>query len=853
MNTEQPQLKEPWSNDLSSLLQSLHSDPQQGLSEEQVQTAQQTFGKNILSEEKKSSRLVIFIKQFQNTMTYMLGFAVLVSVFLHEYLDATAILVILLLNAIVGYIQEAKAEDSVAALKQLSTPKAKVIRNGKVQVTDSIDVVPGDILQLEAGDYIVADAYLVDAYQMEADEAVLTGESMPVEKTSGVIEEGSPLADRSNMLHAGTALTSGSGHALITATGMRTEIGKIAGLLDATVSEATPLQLRLKKVSNILLMIGGAVMLIIIAIGIVKGFNWVDIFMYAISLAVAAIPEGLPTIVTLALALAVRRMSKRHAIVRKLAAVETLGSTDVICTDKTGTLTTGNMKVRDIFTLDPSLENELKEAAVNCNNASLDHGNSGDPTEVALLLMAPDIRKLPRLTEWSFESVRKRMSVAVKLNQSIRIYTKGAPETTLPRCLLSPEEKSKIDKAILDFSKLGRRILAIASKEIMELDPKNPPEAEEVEVNLKFLGLVAIADPPKPESIVSISQCKAAGIKVIMITGDHPLTAEAIAKELGIIDHDSPDAVMSGAQLEKITPEELRIKSESVLVYARVTPEQKLKIVEALQLNGHTVSMTGDGVNDAPALKKASIGVSMGKAGTEVARQASSMILTDDNFATIVSAVEEGRAINGNIKRTIQYLLSTNIAEIMIVLGSLLIGLPMPFVPLSLLWINLVTDGFPSLALAAEPVEKDFLLHNKNPSPASFFSKFFMMEMFFVGILMTVICLSVYAYQMNVSSEQTARSYAFNLLVYLCLFRSFSCRSGTRTYMQLKLNPYHLFSVAIPLVLQLGLESVPLFQQLFSISEISFKEHIFLIALSIIPVSLVELRKLILQRRQKPS
>lgn len=846
MNTD---LSTPWSSDPTTLLQELHSDAELGLDEKQLQTAQKKFGKNVITEEKRKSRLVIFFKQFNNTMSYILIFAVLVSVFLNEILDAVAIFIILLMNAIVGYIQEAKAEDSVAALKKLSTPKAKIIRAGKVQTLDSTDVVPGDLLQLEAGDYIVADAYLLKAHQMEADEAVLTGESMPVEKITTILDKTAPLTDRTNMLHAGTALTSGSGHAVVTATGMFTEIGKIAGLLEATLSEVTPLQLRLKKVSNILLMIGGGVMLIIIAIGIYQGQNWVDIFMYALSLAVAAIPEGLPTIVTLALALAVRRMSKRNAIVRKLSAVETLGSTDVICTDKTGTLTTGNMIVRSIFTLNPSLENELKEAAINCNNASLDNGTSGDPTEIALLQMAPEKKKLPLLTEWSFESVRKRMSVAVEVDQKIRIYCKGAPETTIPRCHLSVDEKSSLDKAIVEYSKLGRRILALAYKDLAELDTNNPPDADNIERDLTFLGLVAIADPPKPESIDSIAKCKAAGIKVIMITGDHPLTAEAIAKELGIIEENWNNLVMSGSQLEKISGDELQKKSEEILVYARVTPEQKLKIVEALQINGHIVSMTGDGVNDAPALKKASIGVSMGKAGTEVARQASSMILTDDNFATIVSAVEEGRAINGNIKRTIQYLLSTNIAELLIVLGSILMGLPLPFVPLSLLWINLVTDGFPSLALAAEPVEKDYLLSSKHPSPASFFNSPFMIELFVVGLLMTIICLGVYSYQLTVSDELSARSYAFNGLVYLSLFRSFSCRSKTKTYFQLKANFYHILSIIAPLALQLILENLPLFQKLFGISPISFREHIFLIVLGLVPVSLVEMNKFLRQQR----
>ena len=779
-------------------------------------------------------------------MTYLLFLAAGVSFFLKERIDAMAIFAIVILNGIVGFIQESKAEASIAALKSLTTPKAKVIREGQVSVVDSSEIVPGDLLTLEAGDYIVADSVVINGFQLAADEAILTGESMPVEKFAGEVSLESILGERTNMLHSGTALTTGSGKAIVVSTGMNTQIGKIAGLLESTKSESTPLQNKIAAVSNKLLILGLAVMVCVGVMGYFKGHTWLEIFMLSISLAVAAIPEGLPTIVTLALALAVRRMSRRNAIVRKMSAVETLGSTDVICTDKTGTLTTGNMMVRQMFIPKADLKNEFELAAVACNNASLDNGGSGDPTEIALLRMAPPEVKAPvRLHEWSFESKRKRMSVAVKLQDQVKLFCKGAPESLIPLCQFSQEEKVEVEKVMKEYSMQGHRTLALASKVLPDLDLKNPPSDPEVEKDFQFLGLVAIADPPKEETIPTIAICRASGIKVIMITGDHPLTAEAIALELGIIDQKKPGLVMTGSELDALAEQELKQRCEEVLVYARVSPEHKLRIVEALQKNGHTVAMTGDGVNDSPALKKASIGVAMGKAGTEVARQASSMILTDDNFATIVHAVEEGRAIFGNIKRTIQYLLSTNLAEILVVFGAASLGMPMPFVPLSLLWINLVTDGFPSLALAAEPVEEGFLKNSTQPSPASFFDRRFLKEMILVGLFMTFIELSFYSWMLQKGDIPYAKSCAFHLMVYLCLFRSFSCRSETRTYFQLPFNKFHILAVLFPVALQSALETQTVFRNLFQITSLGWKFHLLLIGLALIPVSLIEIRKII--------
>lgn len=845
----------PWSLDASVVVDNFKSNIDSGLGDEEVRQALAQFGENNLKSEKKISKWTLLLKQFKSPMVYTLIFATVVSAALGEFIDATAILAIVILNALIGFAQESKAEDSLEALKNLSVPKARVKRAHQIMTIDSKDIVPGDIVHLEAGDYVVADGRIFESYGLSADEAILTGESMPVNKHSEVIDEEAVLADRSNMLFASTAISQGSGKMVVTATGMNTQIGHIAGLLEEAKIKDTPLQERMSKISNLLILMGGGVILTVAILGLSKNTPWTEIFMNAISLAVATIPEGLPTVVTLALTLAVRRMTKRNAIVRKMPAVETLGSTDIICTDKTGTLTTGKMRVRETFTLDENPDAIFNQILVQCNNASLDHGGSGDPTEVALLYQVENTGSLSelkkqqkRIHEWSFDSVRKRMSVATVSDEGTFILTKGAPESLLPVCQLSPSEREKIDQVIDTMSRKGHRMLALAYKKVNDLTQIEKEDPELIERNLIFKGLVAIADPPKDETIGAIKSCKAAGIKVVMITGDHPQTAKAIAMELGITDEGKFDKVLSGSDLDKMSVEELRVQAEETAVYARVTPEHKLKIIKALQANGHIVSMTGDGVNDAPALKAADIGVSMGKAGTEVARQASSMILTDDNFSTIVSAVEEGRAIYGNIKRTIQYLLSTNLAELLIMLGAVLLGMPVPLAPLSLLWINLVTDGLPSLALASEPVKRGSLKFSKRPSPSSFFDRAFYTELFFVGLLSTVLGLIIYDYSLQHYDLLSARSYMFNYMVYLCLFRSFSCRSETQTFFELKFNPIHLTSVVVPVVFQALVQYTELFQQLFKVRVVELSENLILIGISLIPVTFVEVYKLLRRR-----
>lgn len=844
----------PWAISKNQIVEELQVDPQIGLSENEVQNRKNQFGLNSFHTEKVISSLALLLKQFTNPMTYTLFVATAVAVSLGEMLNAIAIFAIVILNALIGFFQESKAEASIQALKKLSVPKARVLRDKKVQIVPSVDVVPGDILKIEAGDYIVADARIVESYQVKSDEAVLTGESLPVSKNDGIVPRDSALADRINMLYASTAVAHGSGKAIVVSTGMQTEIGKIAGLLQTTVSAETPLQEKLSKVSTKLLILGVVVIILVMAMGVMKGETWFSIFMTGISLAVAAIPEGLPTIVTLALTLGVRRMTKRNAIIRKLSAVETLGSADVICTDKTGTLTSGEMTVREVYNLEEKLKNKndftgsdlFYKCMIHCNNANVKHGKSGDPTEVALLLLSQekgiDLSAVKaagkKVHEWSFDSIRKRMSVAIEEKDSLKLYCKGAPESILPLCINNSNE---ISENVQKLSEQGRRTLAMAYREMNQSEIQL--DAETVERNLVFLGVVGIADPPKEEAKQSILDCQASGIKVVMITGDHPVTARAIARELNIVT-DGDEEVVTGVELDKISVAELSNKIDAISVYARVSPQHKLKIVEAMQSRGHIVAMTGDGVNDAPALKKASIGVAMGKAGTEVARQASSMVLTDDNFSSIVAAVEEGRAIHGNIKRTIQYLLSTNLAEILIMFISVVMGLPLPLNPINLLWINLVTDGFPALALAAEPIEKGFLHKNTRPSSSSFFDEAFIKELLIVALIMTAMSISGYYWVYLYQDALTAKSYIFNFLVYLILMRSFTCRSEITPYFKLKINYYHLFSIIIPIALQMYFQHFQVVQTVFEIKPLPFYTNIWLFSISTIPFLLIELLKL---------
>lgn len=851
-------MQTPWSHSGDDIIKHWQSHIEQGLTESEATTRLTQYGPNTIILEPGPSRLQIFLFQFKGPIVVVLSLGMGVSFALKKYLDGASIGLILLLNAFIGYFQEFKAEESILALKKLSVPQAKVLRDGKVIMISSDEIVPGDILVLEAGDFVVADARILSARQLAVDESVLTGESIPVEKETLPLAADVPLADRKNMLFSGTNISAGSVKAVVTGTGGQTEVGKIASMMAQSKPGPTPLQKRLEKVSQRLLGLGGIVAVLVVVAGIYKGLSFEMILMEAISLTVAAIPEGLPTVVTLALVMAVYRMSKKKVIMRKMPAVETLGSTDIICSDKTGTLTTGKMQVRELFLLNGDLDRAL-EALILCNNASLEGVGVGDSTEVALLAHAKDQKNItetkslfPRLYEWSFDSDRKRMSVAVQSQDRTILYLKGAPESVLSRSQLSEEERAHVQKRLTDFSSSGMRTLALAYK-ILDVKQFDKVHHDEVENGMTFIGLVALADPPRSESIDAIARCRKAGIKVMMITGDHPLTARSMAFELGLTEN-RESRVLTGVDLDQMSDQEFEKDVEEVLVYARVSPEHKLRIVSLLEKHGHTVAMTGDGVNDGPALKRASIGIAMGKSGTEVARQASAMILTDDNFASIVDAVEEGRALHSNIRRTLQYLLSTNLAEIMVVLGASFVGLGSPLSPLAILWINLVTDGLPSLSLAVERVPDHFIENSTRPSPESFFNTRFYVELFSVGLLIAAMALGVYFWVFKTSGggASTAASAAFTFMVYSILLRSFSSRSDSLTYFQLRINWFHLVSVAIPMLLQWGLVSWEVTRNLFQIEKLSWEMNFYLLGAGLIPVTILELIKIVRQKTQHP-
>lgn len=868
----------PWSESAERVLANLQSDGRSGLANAEAESRLSRFGKNVLSTESKTPAWIKFVAQFKSPVVLALVAATFVSAAMGEWIDAAAICLIVVINAVISFTQESKAEAAAEALKALSAPKAKVIREGTLIEIPSGDVCAGDVLAFEAGDYIAADARILEAHQLSAVEAALTGESLPVEKSERPVAFESSIGDRSNMLFASTAVVTGSGRAVVTATGMESEIGKIAGMLKATTAESTPLQRNIDLVGKRLLWASGGIVVVIALIGLGRDSDWLSVLMSAISLAVAAIPEGLPAVVTVALTLAVRRMAGRNAIIRHLPAVETLGSTDVICTDKTGTLTTGRMVVRDLMPVGRGVMTAedvrrsggdalpMLRSALLCNNATYDPSgaSTGDPTEVALLQIAgvaelkwtEEQKRYPRVAEWSFDSERKRMSVAVIDGPEIRLHVKGAPESVLPLCKISHERREKVEAALAELSAKGRRVLAVAEKVLgpraLDIASIESQPAGQVESDLEFLGLVAIADPPREEVIPAIRECRDAGIEVVMITGDHPVTARAIATELGIVLPGRFDGVLTGPELSKMGDERLQDVVGKVAVYARVSPEEKLRIVNAWKSKGRIVAMTGDGVNDAPALKTASIGVSMGRGGTEVARQASSMILADDNFTTIVAAVEEGRAVFGNIRRTVEYLLSGNLAEILIMLGAAIAGWPVPLAPIHLLWINLVTDGLPSLALASEPVPKDILKDRSRPSGNFYSDRKFWMRTGAIGGLTGVMCLGVYGYYLKVGDELTARTMAFSFLVYAELFRSFASRSEDKTFFELGpwSNLLHLGAVLLPMVFQLVLHHSDIFQTVFDVRPVTLVECLVIIGLTMIPVTFLELGKLAVRRKK---
>jgi P-type Ca2+ transporter type 2C len=720
-----------------------------------------------------------------------------------------------IVNGLVGFFQEYRAEKAVLALRAMTAPRARVVRDGAQTVIAAAEVVTGDTIVLEAGDVVAADAHLLEANKLIASEAALTGESAGVDKAVKPSAPDAPLAERHDQVFMGTAIANGTAVAEVTATGMDTELGRVASLLNTAMDSETPLQARLAKVGRTLLVICLGIVAVTAVLGLLRGVAPLDVLLSAVSLAVAAVPEGLPAIVTVALALGVQRMVAQHVLIRKLPAVETLGSASVICTDKTGTLTTGVMTVRELWAADHDV---LLRAAAACCDAELDdtqRNGLGDPTEVAILVAAAErgIKRSnieqdsPRIAVLPFDSDRKRMSIQ---RQDGRLYVKGALESLLP---ISIEQPAGINDTNRQMAARGLRVLAVALGD---------GESEE---NLRLVGLLGLADPPRTEAIAAVEQAKRAGIRTVMITGDHPVTAQAIARELGIL---APD----------LDPGEV--------VHARATPADKLRIVREWKAKGAVVAMTGDGVNDAPALREAHIGIAMGKGGTEVTREASDMVLTDDNFASIVAAVREGRCIFDNIRKTLVYLLSGNAGELFVMLGAAVAGLPLPLLPLQLLWINLVTDGLPAVALVMDPPEGNVLARPPRPPNEPMLGRPEWGTVIGTGLLQASITLGVFVWALRSRDLTEARNLAFSVIVVAEVFRALSARSFSLTFWETGvLGNLKLVSIVlVSLLMQLGIHHTPATQKLFQVGTLSGADCLLSLTIGILPFSLLELSKL---------
>lgn len=895
----------PWHHlSVREALEELGSSPR-GITHEEAAKRLALHGRNELVERKKKTPLMMFLGQFTDFMILVLIAAAVVSGVIGETSDTIAIMVIVLLNAALGFSQEYRAEKAMAALKSLAAATATVVRAGTPRVIPAAYLVPGDIVQLEAGNIVPADMRIIEAARLTVDEAALTGESHPVEKHAGMLqEEALPLADRKNMLYKGTIVAYGRGAGAVTATGMETELGRIAAMLQEQGEVKTPLQKRLSDFGRKLSLAVIAICAIIFAAGILRGEKTVEVFLVAVSLAVAAIPEALPAVVTIALALGARKMVKQNALVRKLPAVETLGSVTYICTDKTGTLTENRMVVEEMWVDGRTIKAHRAEgmeqrvgpdscfmphapyslfmtALALSNDARFDSAGNiiGDPTEAALLAAAHERgyektaleASCARVAELPFDSERKLMTTIHKVTavrdrersagigaaEKYISFTKGAFEAIIERSpfiltsegqrpLVQEEVRRMHDRMAED----GLRVIGIAMRTWDELPSDLSPT--HVETGLALIGLSGMADPPRKEAAESVALCRTAGITPVMITGDHPLTAKVIARQVGIQDRDMPGAMITGSELAALSMEEFEERVESIRVYARVAPEQKLTIVRALQDKGHFVAMTGDGVNDAPALKRADIGVSMGITGTDVAKEASSMILLDDNFATIVKAVKEGRRIYDNVRKFIKYLLTTNSGEIWTLFLAPFMGLPIPLVPIQILWINLLTDGLPALALSLEPEESDVMKRPPRHPQESLFARGLGVHAVWVGLLMAAVTLPLQAWAIH-TGEAHWQTMVFTVLCFLQLGHVLAIRSEKESLFRQGLlsNTPLLVSVLAMTGLQLVTVYVPFLNAVFKTEPMSAGELLVVLFLSSIVFIAVEMEKLV-KRAKKP-
>ena len=855
-----------------------HQVTKEGLTSQQVDKIRQEKGENILQEGKKKSIFQVFISQFADLLVVILIVAAVISMFSGNVESTIVILLVLVMNAVLGTIQHVKAQRSLESLKQLSSPCAKVIRDGVKQEVPSREIVPGDIVMLEAGDMIVADGRILHNFSLQVNESSLTGESTNVEKSDAVLEGDAALADRVNMVYSGSLVTYGRAEVLVTATGMETELGKIAGLMNAAKERKTPLQENLDQFSGRLAMLIMIICAVVFVLCMYRQMPLLDSMMFAVALAVAAIPEALSSIVTIVQAFGTQKMAKENAIIKDLKAVESLGCVSVICSDKTGTLTQNKMTVQQIYMnhkvyeprefniSDQTQRYLLYDAVLNNDSSIVDGKGIGDPTEYALLEMLRNIyvdagtffdeteihedvlrRNMERLEEVPFDSDRKLMSSKYLLHGVPTILTKGAVDVLLDRCThvrscnvvhpMTEQEKDKIRRQNEIFSQNGLRVLSFAYKESDEvLSP-------DTEYGFIFLGMVSMVDPPRPESMEAVASAKRAGIRPVMITGDHKITAVAIARQIGI--YEEGDLALTGAELDALTDKELDDKVSRISVYARVSPENKIRIVEAWQRKGNIVSMTGDGVNDAPALKKADIGVAMGITGTEVSKDAASMILSDDNFATIIKAVANGRNVYRNIKNAILFLLSGNTAGILSVLYTSIMGLAVPFAPVHLLFINLLTDSLPALAIGMEPADAELLNEKPRDPKTGIMTKDFVVTMLSEGILIAIAAMSAYHIGIATSAAM-ASTMAFATLTLARLFHGFNCR-GRESIFRLGLlsNKYSLYAFGAGVGLLALVIFVPVLHGVFSIESLSIQAIGQIVVLSFVPTLIIQFVKII--------
>jgi P-type Ca2+ transporter type 2C len=892
-------LEQAWSLEVSDLLKLTGSDSRNGLSRSAAKQLMELNGPNELSAATPEAWWKRFLRHFNELVVWILLAAVLISGILGDWVDAAAIFAVILLNGILGFLQEERAGRAMEALRKLSAPMAKVIRDGAPKLIPARELVPGDRVEFEAGDNIPADARLIQSFNLSIQEASLTGESAPVEKDARtVLPNETPLGDRGNMVHLGTVVSSGRGGGVVVGTGMSTEMGRIAGMLQASGTEPTPLQKRLHQLGRYLITICLGIVGLILVIYLLRGEPLLEAVLFSVSLAVAAVPEGLPAVVTVALALGLRRMVKRNALIRKLPSVETLGCVTVICSDKTGTLTRNEMTVRklivasgeyDVTGIGYEPHGEFKRVgeagarALNgsglpgdlslalsigawCNNSSIvqspEQSESwqciGDPTEGALIVAArkaglTNVEREKRLVhENPFDSERKVMSVVIQKEDGagLILFAKGSPERILNLCNkelisgqnqpLSESAKSEWLRRNHDLASKALRVLAVAYRPVPESD-EHPFE----EKDLIFVGLVAMMDPPREEVKGAVEKCRTAGIRPVMITGDHADTALAIARELGIANEAS--RAISGQELDTLSDEELSKHLDDVAVFARVTAQHKLRLVNLFRSQGHVVAMTGDGVNDAPAVRSVDIGIAMGITGTDVTKEASDMILTDDNFTSIVNAVEEGRGIFSNIQKFLQYLLASNASEVIFILIVALAGMPTPLIPIQILWINLVSDSFPALALGMERTEPHVMLQKPRASGRSVLVVGDAIRILTHGSVLALTALGtfIYALRQEGGSVEHARAVAFGVLAYAQIFYALACRSQFKSFFQMGIfsNGPFVAAILISGSLQLGVMTLPFAREVFGVASLVSQDWLLIIGLALVPVTMIETSK----------